>query len=97
MGFSGGSIPYQTAESGAGAPASMVPGLSNDQLFFVGFAQSWCELITPEYSRLLAGIDYHSPGKFRVRGTVSQSPEFAKAFACAEGTPMNPATKCEVW
>jgi len=88
---------YRNAESRAGAPASLVPGLSNDQLFFVGFAQSWCELITPEYSRLLAGIDYHSPGKFRVRGALSQSPEFAKAFACAEGTPMNPATKCEVW
>jgi putative endopeptidase len=81
----------------ASVPASPVRGLTNDQLFFVGFAQTWCELITPEYSRLLAGIDYHSPGKFRVRGAVSQSPEFAKVFACGEGTPMNPTKKCEVW
>jgi endothelin-converting enzyme/putative endopeptidase len=78
-------------------PPSPVPGLSNDQLFFVGFAQTWCELVTPEYSRLLVSIDYHSPGRYRVRGPVSQSPEFARAFACGEGTPMNPAKKCEVW
>jgi len=88
---------YKTWESQAGAPAPAVPGLTNDQLFFVGFAQAWCELITPEYSRLLAGIDYHSPGKFRVRGALTQSPEFAKAFSCQEGTPMNPPNKCEVW
>jgi len=88
---------YKAWEVEAGAPKPSVPGLSSDQLFFVGFAQTWCELITPEYARLLVGVDYHSPGKFRVRGAVSQSKEFAQAFACAEETPMNPASKCEVW
>ena len=88
---------YRAAENESGTSASSVPGLTSDQLFFVGFAQPWCELITPEYARLLASVDYHSPGKFRVRGAVSQSKEFAAAFSCAEGTPMNPSKKCEVW
>jgi predicted metalloendopeptidase len=88
---------YKAWETENGAPPPAVPGLSNDQLFFVGFGQAWCELMSPEYARLLASIDYHSPGRFRVRGAVSQSPDFAKAFTCAEGAPMNPAAKCEVW
>lgn len=88
---------YKAWEAEAGAPKPAVPGLSSDQLFFVGFAQAWCEMMTPEYARYLQSVDYHSPGRYRVRGAVSQSKEFAQAFACAENTPMNPATKCEVW
>ena len=88
---------YKAWEAEAAAPKAAVPGLTNDQLLFVGFAQAWCELVTPEYARLLQSIDYHSPGRFRVRGAVSQSKEFAQAFACGGNTPMNPSNKCEVW
>jgi len=41
--------------------------------------------------------DSHSLPEFRVRGSVSNSPEFAEQFTCAPGTPMNPGKKCEVW
>ena len=41
--------------------------------------------------------DPHSPGVFRVRGAVVNSKEFAKAFDCKLGDPMNPKDKCEVW
>jgi endothelin-converting enzyme/putative endopeptidase len=78
-------------------PASPVPGLDNDQLFFVAFAQPWCELITPEYARLLAQTDDHAASRFRVLGAASQFPDFAWVFSCAEGTPMNPARRCQVW
>jgi predicted metalloendopeptidase len=41
--------------------------------------------------------DPHSPAKFRVNVPASMSKDFAAAFACKEGTPMNPKDRCEVW
>ena len=88
---------YKAWEAEHGAPASPVPGLTNDQLFFVGFAQSWCELSTPERARMLVTVDPHSPARFRVRGPLVSFEAFAEVFSCAPGTPMNPETRCEVW
>lgn len=39
-------------------------------------------------------IDPHSP---RVIGTVSNTNDFAKAFKCPKGSPMNPENKCNIW
>ena len=86
---------WQERQGDGAAPA--VPGLTDEQLFFVAYAQVWCSLSTPEEDRLRITTDSHSPPKFRVRGTLAQVPAFARAFACAEGTPMNPAERCEVW
>lgn len=74
-----------------------VPGLTDDQLFFVGFAQTWCSIQTPEIERVLATVDPHSPPKFRVNGPVAHLPEFAAAFECKAGTPMRPEKTCAVW
>ena len=74
-----------------------VPGLTDDQLFFVGFAQTWCSLQTPEIERVLATVDPHSPPKFRVNAPVSHLPEFSAAFQCKAGTPMRPEKTCAVW
>jgi predicted metalloendopeptidase len=88
---------YKAWEAEHGAPPSPVPGLTNDQLFFLGYAQSWCQLMTPERARLLVSVDPHSPARFRVQGPLASFPAFAQAFSCAPGTPMNPANRCEVW
>lgn len=72
-------------------------GLSNDQLFFVGFAQVWCSVRTSESSHEGLITDPHSPSRFRVIGSVSNSQEFAEHFRCPPGSPMNPRNKCEVW
>jgi len=74
-----------------------VPGLTNDQLFFVGFAQTWCSIQTPEIERMLVTVDPHSHPRYRVVGPLSNFPEFARAFQCGEGTPMRPKDVCEVW
>nr|XP_025041627.1 endothelin-converting enzyme 1 isoform X3 [Pelodiscus sinensis] len=72
-------------------------GLSNNQLFFVGFAQVWCSVRTPESSHEGLITDPHSPSRFRVIGTISNSKEFSEHFRCPPGSPMNPQKKCEVW
>ncbi|XP_055523630.1 neprilysin-4 [Wyeomyia smithii] len=76
-----------------------LPGLNvtNKQLFFLNFAQVWCGAMRPEATRNKLKTAVHSPGKFRVIGTLSNSEDFARVYDCAPGTPMNPADKCSVW
>jgi predicted metalloendopeptidase len=90
-------LAMHSAGDPAAAAPSPIPGLTNDQLFFVGFAQSMCEAIVPGSSQEKAGADPGVPGRFRVRGALSSYPAFAEAFSCAPGTPMNPKDRCEVW
>jgi endothelin-converting enzyme/putative endopeptidase len=70
---------------------------TDDQQFFLGFAQAWCTNMRPEMARLLATVNPHSMPRFRVDGPVSNLPEFAAAFSCAPGSPMVRAERCEVW
>lgn len=70
---------------------------TDDQQFFLGFAQASCMSFRPEEVRLRASFDPHSPPHFRVNGPVSNMPEFAAAFSCAAGSPMVSANRCEVW
>uniref|UniRef100_A0A4W4HM99 endothelin-converting enzyme 1 n=1 Tax=Electrophorus electricus TaxID=8005 RepID=A0A4W4HM99_ELEEL len=69
--------------------------LTNDQLFFVGFAQVWCSVRTPESAHEGLMTDPHSPPKYRVIGTLSNSPDFAEHFQCPLGSPMNSGHRCE--
>ncbi|XP_071219129.1 endothelin-converting enzyme 2-like isoform X2 [Salvelinus alpinus] len=71
--------------------------LTNDQLFFVGFAQVWCSVRTPESAHEGLMTDPHSPPKYRVIGTLSNSPAFAEQFQCPAGSPMNSGHRCTVW
>jgi endothelin-converting enzyme/putative endopeptidase len=88
---------YKSWKSRHEAAAAAVPGLSDEQLFFVAFGQVWCSLTTPEQARLRVTTDSHSPARFRVLGPITNNADFAEAFQCAEGTPMHPKTTCEVW
>uniref|UniRef100_A0A8D2ZJF1 Endothelin-converting enzyme 1 n=1 Tax=Scophthalmus maximus TaxID=52904 RepID=A0A8D2ZJF1_SCOMX len=72
-------------------------GMTNHQLFFVGFAQVWCAVRTPESSHEGVITDPHSPSRFRVIGTISNSQEFSEHFGCKSDAPMNPQHKCELW
>ena len=78
---------------------SYLPGLqyTPDQLFFIAFAQVWCSNFTKEYITTSLLTNPHSPGPFRVNGTLVNSQEFADAFKCSVGSPMNPVTKCLMW
>ena len=67
------------------------------QRLFIGFAQVWCENVTDQRARELALTDPHSPGKFRVIGTIRNSPQFREAFNCKAGSAMAPENSCSVW
>ncbi|XP_021346508.1 endothelin-converting enzyme homolog [Mizuhopecten yessoensis] len=71
--------------------------LTHRQLFFLGFSQVWCSTSLKEADHLQLLSDSHSPAKFRVIGTLSNSKEFAEEFKCPLGSRMNPKEKCEVW
>jgi putative endopeptidase len=88
---------YKAWEAANGTPAPAVAGMTNDQLFFVGYAQAWCSKRTPEIDQMYATVDPHSPPRWRVNGPLSDTPAFAAAFSCAPGTPMNPEKQCVVW
>lgn len=75
----------------------VVQGLSDDQLFFLGFAQGWCTHETAESQRLRAMTDSHSPPRQRVNVPLAHYPGFWEAWQCAAGTPMHAAPACEVW
>jgi len=73
-----------------------LPGLSEytmDQLFYISFAQTLCEVGVKEESF----YDFHSPSKLRVNGVVINDKRFAEVFNCPINSPMNPEHKCSLW
>jgi predicted metalloendopeptidase len=78
-------------------PGEKLDGFTPEQRFFLGFAQVWCENMSPQELRQRAITDSHSPGRFRVNGTVHNMPEFQQAFSCKPDAPMAPHDACRVW
>jgi putative endopeptidase len=81
----------------AGATPFVADGFTEDQQFFIAAAQIWCDKDRPAEIQRRLTVDPHAPPKFRVYGALRNLPEFAQAFSCAAGTPMNPANRCVVW
>jgi putative endopeptidase len=81
----------------AGKQPAPVDGFTEDQRFFLGWAQVWCQNQTPEALRQQALTNPHSPAEDRVNGAVANMPEFRKAFSCKDGQAMAPAKSCRVW
>ncbi|XP_055944796.1 endothelin-converting enzyme 1-like isoform X2 [Argiope bruennichi] len=75
-----------------------LPGItySNLQVFFLQYAQIWCEVLSKEANERYVK-DNHSPGKYRANIPLINSPEFSAVFNCPSGTPMNPVKKCRLW
>ena len=84
-------------ESLKGKTPAAIDGFTPEQRLFLGWGQVWCMKITDEAARMRVMTDPHSPGRFRVNGTVRNMPEFAKAFSCKPGAPLAPQKACRVW
>uniref|UniRef100_A0A914XF97 Endothelin-converting enzyme 1 n=1 Tax=Plectus sambesii TaxID=2011161 RepID=A0A914XF97_9BILA len=82
-------------------PEPRLPGVmsqySMDQIYFIAFAQGWCENASPQRISRQLLIDPHSPGEWRVKGAVRNMQEFADAFNCPAGSFEAPANRCNVW
>ncbi|VDD93410.1 unnamed protein product [Enterobius vermicularis] len=76
-----------------------LPGINmtNDQLFFLNYAQIWCGAMNDKEAARKVSFSEHCPGLIRVRGPLSNSLDFARAFNCPLGSTMNPIRKCRVW
>ena len=84
-------------DSGAAGTPAVSGQFTDEQLFFLGHAQSWCSATRPENARRRVVSDPHSPPQFRVNGPLSNSPEFAKAWQCAPKQKMVRENACVVW
>uniref|UniRef100_A0A1I8AE93 Neprilysin n=1 Tax=Steinernema glaseri TaxID=37863 RepID=A0A1I8AE93_9BILA len=89
---------YKKYESHHPAPPQL-PGvnLTHDQLFFLNYAQIWCGTMNDKEAVRKLRTSEHSPGAIRVKGPLSNSIDFSKAYSCPAGSPMNPVKKCRVW
>ena len=78
---------------------SKVDGYTEDQRFFMNWANIWRRSFKPEEARVRLNTDPHSPANFRAIGAPSNMPAFAQAFSCKAGDPMvrSDATQVVIW
>jgi len=81
-----------------GKPAPVVQGMSDDQQFFVSFAQSWRSKSREPAMRNRILTDGHAPGQYRA-STVRNIDAWYTAFDVkpGEGLYLAPAERVRVW
>jgi len=77
---------YKLALHGKKAP--VIDGLTGDQRFYSGWAQVWRMKMREAQQLVYLKTDPHSPGQFRVNGTVRNQPGYYEAFGVKPGDKM---------
>ncbi|KAH7680076.1 Protein NEP-17 b, partial [Aphelenchoides avenae] len=77
-------------------PGGVLGQYSHDQLFFLSFSNVWCNRDSPDKIKNQL-YDVHSPGKYRILGTLQNYPEFRAAFQCPADSTYGPEKHCNVW
>jgi predicted metalloendopeptidase len=90
-------IAYMAMEKALQGKSEKIDGFTPEQRFFLGYAQLWCENVTPQSERQQALTNPHSPGRYRVGGVLQNMPEFQRAFSCKAGQPLVSVNACRVW
>jgi putative endopeptidase len=74
-------------------------GLTPEQRFCISFAQIWRGKYRDQALLERIKTDPHSPGEYRANGTLSNFPEFYKAFDVKPGDPMRlpEAKQTTIW
>jgi len=87
---------YRTAY--AGKPSSNASGLSNDQRFFIAYAQSWRGKARPEFLRVILATDGHAPDQYRA-DTVRNLDAWYTAFNVQPSRKLYlaPDARVRVW
>lgn len=96
----GSHVSYVQYKKYAQVGQQLMDNMSNDQLFFLWYAQSWCAAYTPQAAYKRLATDVHSNAKYRVIGPLSNNIGFAQAYQCSPQSRMGRSlTKsvCQVW
>lgn len=80
-------------------PDPMLNGLNytTNQLFWISAAQTFCAVTRPYFERAQYMSNIHTPFKFRLIGSLSNSVHFSRDFNCKPESRMNPINKCQIW
>ncbi|XP_005179949.2 neprilysin-1 [Musca domestica] len=70
---------------------------TNWELFFISYAQLWCDDVHTKYRTAILDEIIHAPSEFRVIGPLSNFNKFSEIFKCHPGSAMNPRDKCEIY
>ncbi len=77
----------EMAYEGKDKPAD-IDGFNYKQRVFLGWANVWKNNIKDKALLTRIKSDSHSPGRFRVNGTLANMVEFQEAFTCKDEDPM---------
>lgn len=83
-------------EEGESAELPIV-GVSNNQAFFISYAQSLCQAVRPQKLQSSMDSNTNLPEELRILTTLQQLPEFSAAFSCSRDTSMNAREHCRMW
>jgi putative endopeptidase len=98
--LSGLQIAYKAYEiSLNGQKSPVIDGLTGEQRFFLGYAQSWRVKMRDPLTLQLLTSDPHSPGQFRADGASINHDGFHEAFGTKPGDGMwkAPADRIRIW
>lgn len=79
--------------------AQSVDGFTPEQRFFLGFGRIWAGSYRDDAMRTQLLTNPHSPGEYRVNGTVVNMPEWYAAWGIKEGDAMYlaPDQRAKIW
>ena len=88
---------YLASLNGRAPP--IIDGMTAEQRFYIGFAQSWLGKERDESTIAQLKSDPHSPEKYRTNGVVVHMPSFYSAFSVAAGDKMYlaPEQRVTLW
>ncbi|MFT5635249.1 MAG: putative endopeptidase [Cognaticolwellia sp.] len=98
--LSGVTIAYKAYKASLnGKEATVIDGLTGEQRFFMGYAQVWRGKMVEKSLRNRVATDPHSPAEFRALGSLSNMPEFYRAFDVKKGDAMYiaPEKRVKIW
>ena len=91
-------LAYLNSLEGKEKPAP-IDGFTDEQRFYLGYANLWAQNIRKEEILRLTRIDPHSLGKWRVNAALRNLDTFYEAFDIQEGDSMymKPADRVIIW
>ena len=97
---SGVTIAYKAyRKSLGGKPSPVIDGLTGEQRLYIGWAVKFRTLQREDAAIVQLKSDPHSPGEFRVKGTLANQAGFYEAFDIKPGDKMyrSPEQRVKLW